>query len=489
MNEIYSIRPLWVVLISLCAVPLIISTKRPNLRETWTILAGVLKLALVLSMLPDVLSGSSFSFNILTLFPGLPFRLRVDPMGLIFALVASFLWIVTSLYSIGYMRGLKEHSQSRYYAFFAIALSSTMGIAFAANLLTLYIFYEILSLSTFPLVTHHQDQEAKASGRKYLVYLLGTSIGLVLPSMIYLYMRFNGLDFRFGGFVPAGGANLPLNIACLLLVFGFAKVAIMPLHSWLPAAMVAPTPVSALLHAVAVVKAGAFSVVRTILFVFGEGFLEGSWARPTILFFASATVLIGSLVALYQRELKRLLAFSTIAQLSYIVLGAAMLTEHGVKGGILQLAMHAFGKITLFLGAGAIFVATGKKLVDQLEGLGRTMPFTFGAFFVGALSIIGIPPMGGFLAKWELLLGSCQSQYMGIMGVLLASSLLNVAYFIPLVYRAFFPSFPVEGKIREAPLFCLLPMLATALFTILLFFFPYPFAQLISGLWSQLLGG
>jgi multicomponent Na+:H+ antiporter subunit D len=352
-----------------------------------------------------------------------------------------------------------------------------MGVAFSGNLFTLYMFYELLSLSTYPLVTHHQDEEARASGRRYLVYLLGSSVGLVLPAMVWLYNRFGTLDFVPGGFVGRGVTGMEAWVVFLFL-FGFAKAAVMPFHSWLPAAMVAPTPVSALLHAVAVVKAGAFSLVRVILYVFGGQFFETSWVTPVLYVFLSATILLGSFIALYQKELKRLLAFSTVAQLSYIVLGVSLFTEHGIKGGLLQLAMHAFGKITLFFGAGAIFVATGKKLIHEMEGLGRSMPFTFGAFFLGALSIIGLPPMGGFLSKWNLALGAYEGGHLALLGVLLLSSLLNVAYFMPIVYRAYFASKPLPWDIKEAPLWCLIPQIITAIISLWLFLWPAPLAQL-----------
>lgn len=478
--DLYTIRPFLAVLVSLLAVPLIIVTRPPNLREGWSILAGILKFGLIASMLPDIIAGHSYKIVLLNLIPNVDLSLRVDPLGLTFALVASFLWIVTSFYSIGYMRGLEEHSQTRYFAFFAVAISSTIGIAFASNLLTLYIFYELLSLSTYPLVTHHQDTEAKAAGRRYLVYLLGTSIGFVLPGLIYLYSKFGTLDFRLYGFVTTDDATPGLGLACLLLVFGFAKVAIMPFHSWLPAAMVAPTPVSALLHAVAVVKAGAFSVTRTILYIFGPDFLSHSWARPVIIYTACLTILLGSAIALYQKELKRLLAFSTISQLSYIVLGVALLNPYSVKGAALQLAMHAVGKITLFFGAGAVLVATGRRLVHETEGLGKRMPFTFLAFFVGALSIIGIPPTGGFWSKWNLLLGAYKAENMVAVVTLLFSSLLTVCYLIPIVYRAFFSVKPAYERFEEAPFWTVAPMVFTALVCLFFFFVPFTHTKFLS---------
>jgi multicomponent Na+:H+ antiporter subunit D len=488
MERVPSILPFLAVLSSLVAVPFILwNHKRPNMREGISLLAGVVKFLIVLSMIPGVLEGKVYEITLVELFENVGLSLSADLLGCLFALVASFLWIVTSIYSIGYMRGLKEHSQTRYYAFFALALSSTMGVAFAKNLLTLYIFYELLSLSTYPLVTHHQDSEARSSGRKYLTYLLGASVGLALPAIIWLYSHSNTLDFQPQGLLK-GIYPSETGIVFFMLIFGFAKAAIVPFHAWLPAAMVAPTPVSALLHAVAVVKAGAFSLVRVILEIFGQGFLAESWAGPGLYIATSLTILFGSLMAMYQKELKRILAFSTVSQLSYIVLGVSILSPLAVKGGILHLAMHAFGKITLFFAAGAIYVAVHKKFIQEMEGLGRYMPITFGAFFLASLSIIGLPPLGGFLSKWNLALGAYQGMGLSIMGVFLLSSLLNVAYFIPIAYKAFFPSEPVKWEFKEAPLFCLVPMVITAIISVLLFFYPNPFLRIAEYL-TKSLGG
>ncbi len=484
MEQIYSIRPLLAVLVSLLVVPVIISSgNRPNWREGWTFVAGLIKFAIVASMVSGVLKGHIYYCRLVKIAPGLSIGFRVDGLGLAFALVASFLWIVTSLYSIGYMRGLDEHSQTRFFSFFAVALSSTIGVAFASNLLTLYLFYELLSLSTYPLVTHHQDEEAKISGRKYLIYILSTSIGLVLPAMIICYHLAGTLDFSHGGILAGKASPILLSILLLMFVFGFAKAAIMPLHSWLPAAMVAPTPVSALLHAVAVVKVGVFSIIRIFTGIYGVSLIKALHMGPVIAYICGFTIIVGSLIAMSQDELKRRLAFSTISQLSYIVLGIALLTPKGMIGGIIHIVMHAFGKITLFFGAGAIFVATGKKYISQLDGLGKKMPITFLAFFIGALSVIGLPPTGGFYSKWYLVLGCVDAHQIGLLIVLLVSSFLNAVYFLPIVFRAFFKS-PPKGEdvpgIKEAPKCCVIPMIVTSVISILLFFYQGVFYRLIS---------
>ncbi|HEY5675041.1 MAG TPA: monovalent cation/H+ antiporter subunit D family protein [Malonomonas sp.] len=478
-----SIWPLAAILISLLgSIPIMLSDRTPNLRESWTILAALGKVAIVAFMLPTVLAGGGYELTIAEVIPGVPIALRVDAMGMFFALVASILWFFTSVYSIGYMRSLKEHGQTRFYASFAVAISATLGVAFSANLLTLYLFYEMLSLSTYPLVTHEQNAEARKSGRKYLTYILGTSIGLALPGMLIVYSLAGTLDFKIGGILAETGASpQALALILVLFLFGFAKSGIMPFHGWLPAAMVAPTPVSSFLHGVAVVKVGVFSILRVIFHIFGADLLLDVNLGVVITTLASITILVASLVALTQDNLKRRLAYSTIGQLSYMILGAGMLTAAGMTGGLLHIAMHAFGKITLFFCAGAIYVAAGKKYISQMDGLGRRMPITYLAFMFGALSIIGMPPLGGFISKWNLVIGAVSSDQLILLLVLLTSSLLNAAYFLPIIYRGFFaaaadPLF--EQGVKEAPLFCLVPLSLTACTSLALFFYPDIFVRL-----------
>ncbi len=474
MNYQISIWPLMAILISLIgSIPIMLSNRRPNLRESWTLLIALGKVVIVASLLPKVLAGGGFELTLAEVIKGVPIALRVDAMGMFFALVASILWFFTSVYSIGYMRTLNEHAQTRYFASFAVAISATLGVAFSANLLTMYLFYEMLSLSTYPLVTHEQNEEAKKSGRKYLTYILGTSIGLALPAMILVYTQAGTLDFTSGGILGQSGAS-PQLLALILVMFlfGFAKAGLMPFHGWLPAAMVAPTPVSSFLHGVAVVKVGVFSILRIIFHIIGPETLQQADLGWIITSLASITLLVASLIALTQDNLKRRLAYSTIGQLSYMILGAGMLTAAGMTGGILHIAMHAFGKITLFFCAGAIYVAAGKKYISQLDGLGRKMPITFFAFFLGSMSIIGLPPLGGFISKWMLLTGAASGQQYILLVVLLGSSLLNAAYFLPIVYRAFINPLPPEtepGR-KEAPIFCLIPICVTATVSVLLFF-------------------
>ena len=481
METITSIKPLLAVLVSLLVTPILVSSRAPNVREAWTFVAAALKFLIVLSMVPTVLQGIEIVYTVSEFLPGAAIKFRVDAFGMLFALVSSSLWIVTSAYSIGYMRGLNEHSQTRYFCFFAFALSATIGVAFSANLLTLYLFYEMLSLATYPLVTHHQDMEARSSGRKYLLYIVGSSIGLVLPAMLICYNLSGALEFGNQGFLAGTGSKTLMAILLIMLIFGFAKAAIMPFHSWLPAAMVAPTPVSALLHAVAVVKVGAFSVARVLTGVFGVNLLLDLHLGTIVCYIAAFTVIVASLIALSQDGLKRRLAFSTIGQLSYIVLGVALLSPKGMIGGMTHIAMHAFGKITLFFCAGAIFVATGKKNISEMVGIGKKMPVTMIAFFIGSLSVIGLPPTGGFFSKWYLVLGTLQADNWPMLAVLLGSSLLNAAYFLPIVYKAFFcteEEAMFENKIEEAPPWCVVPLVVTAICSIALFFYPTIFLNL-----------
>jgi multicomponent Na+:H+ antiporter subunit D len=488
METIESIRPVLAIAISFFGTLLIIaSRKKPNLREFWTFAIAVTKLGIICSMIPFVLNKQLLVYNLVDILPGVGIAFRVDALGMLFALVASSLWIVTSIFSIGYMRPLKEHSQTRYFSFFALALSSAIGVAFAANLLTMYLFYEMLSLSTYSLVTHHQDPEARFGGRKYLTYLMGTSIGLLLPAIILTYVFTGTLNFSDQGILKGAASNTVLTIMFVLFLIGIGKAAIMPVHSWLPSAMVAPTPVSALLHAVAVVKAGVFCELRIILYVYGVDLMHELHLGVMTIYFVSITIIVGSLFALAQDNLKARLAYSTVAQLSYIVLGAALLSPEGMVGGVIHIVMHGFGKITLFFCAGAILVATGKKNISEMKGLGKQMPVTMMAFFIGALSIIGLPPLGGFISKWNLVLGSLEAGQIPILVVLLTSSLLNAAYFLPIVYQAFFakanpganPGDSVSGgSIQEAPFLAVAAPVITALCSIALFFYPGVFLDL-----------
>ena len=492
METLNCVKPLFAVAVSLIgALFIAASGKRPNLRESIVFAIAFVKLGLVASMIPDVMEGKSLVFKIVEFLPGVGLTLRVDSFGLLFALVASSLWIITTVYSIGYMRSLNEHSQTRFYAFFALALSSAIGVAFSGNLLTLYMFYELLSLSTYPLVTHHQNRESRSSGRKYLTYLMGGSIAFFLPALILTWTLTGTLEFSNQGILAGAGAAPLLTLMFFLFVFGIGKAGIMPIHSWLPAAMVAPTPVSSLLHAVAVVKVGVFSLLRVCLFIYGPELMRDLSLDTMLLWMLSATIIIASVFALKQDNLKARLAYSTVGQLSYIVLAGGLLTWHGITGGALHIVMHAFGKITLFFCAGAILVNTGIKNISQMKGIGKKMPVTMAAFFFGSLSVIGLPPFGGFFSKWNLAIGCVESNNLPVLIVLLTSSMLNAAYFLPIVYNAFFSENDAfgPGEISEAPLLTLAPPVITAFISFLLFACPGFFLSLAQMTARALTGG
>ena len=461
------------------AIGIAAAGRYPDLRECVTLITSVLLLVTVVFLIPAVAAGERPTLELLTIMPGLSLSFTVEPLGMLFATVAAALWPLNSLYSIGYMRGNKEHAQTRFYVCFAIAIASAMGVAFAGNLLTLFIFYEVLTLSTYPLVTHKGNEEAKQSGRLYLGILLFTSIGLFLFAMIWTWALTGTVNFTPGGILQGHVEGTIVAVLLGLYMFGIGKAALMPFHRWLPAAMVAPTPVSALLHAVAVVKAGVFTVMKVVVYIFGIDFLSTTGASGWLVWVAAVTLTLASLIALSKDNLKARLAYSTVSQLSYVVLGAALATSMGVIGGSLQIAMHAVGKITLFFCAGAIYTATHKTEISQMDGLGRVMPFTYAAFLIGALSIIGLPPMGGSWSKWYLMLGAADAQQLIMIGVLMLSSLLNVAYLLPIVARGFFLNSAKPVKVEEAPLFCVVPLSVTAAGCVLLFFFAEPLYELL----------
>jgi len=458
----------------------------PNAREGAAIAVGAVTFALVCTLLGPVMAGARPEVELLQVMPGLSLSFHAEPLGMIFALVASGLWPITTLYAAGYMRGHHEENQTRFFTFFAVAISGALGVAFARNMFTLFVMYEFLTLSTYPLVTHHRDAAAKRAGRIYLGILFTTSVGLLLLGTIWTWHLAGTLDFTPGGVMDGKVAHGLVPVLLGLFVFGTGKAAVMPFHRWLPAAMVAPTPVSALLHAVAVVKAGVFTVVKVVVYLFGVDFLAATGASVWLGYVAAFTILSASTVALTKDNLKARLAYSTISQLSYIVLGAALATSAGVLGGGLHIAMHAVGKITLFFCAGAIMVASHKKNISQMDGLGRTMPVTYFAFFIGSVSIIGLPPMGGSWSKWYLALGAIDAGQMPLVITLMLSSLLSIGYLMPVVARGFFlPAKPDDdhgdahhgdahhgdGGIHEAPLACVIPLSLTAAGCLALFVF------------------
>ena len=473
MSLLPQLSPFAVVLIPFIGAALIaFCGERDTLRQSVSWLTAIVFLLAVLGQVGPVLAGEDSHQKVWEILPGLEIAFSIEPLGLIFALLASTLWIVATPYAIGYMKHGGYTSLSRFFACYAIALGAAAGVAFADNLMTMFVFYEILSVSTYPLVAHDGSAKARRGARTYLGILLLTSICFWLPAMIWVWAATGTLDFADGGILAGQVGPTTAGLMLLLFMFGTGKAALMLFHRWLPAAMVAPTPVSALLHAVAVVKAGVFVVLKLSLYVFGLDFLREIPLTDLVLYVATFTMLGASLVALHQDNLKARLAYSTVSQLSYIVVGALLATQLAAIGGGMHMVMHGFGKITLFFCAGAIYLASHKTLVSQLDGIGRKMPFTMGAFFIGALCVIGLPPLGGLWSKWHLVMGAFESGHGIVLKAFLISTLLNSAYLLPPVVRAFLKPLP-EGEsagIQEAPLMCVVPLSLTAIGSILLFF-------------------
>lgn len=487
MEFFLSIRPALAVVISLIAAGLILGFhKRPNLRDGVSVIAAILKFIIVISMAPLILAGGTVDLTLFQILPGVDFAFRVDALGMVFATVSSLLWILAAIYCIGYMRSQNEQNQTRFYASFAVSLSAAVGGAFAANLFTLVIFYELLSLVTYPLVYHKENRESWDGSKRYIVYLVGASKSLLLAALALTYQLAGTFDFMPQGlFKNIEASDGILTIVYFCYLFGFAKSAIMPFHAWLPAAMVAPTPVSALLHAVAVVKMGVFCALRVIFDVFGIDKMGSLSLGIITAYLVSFTIVMASIYALTRDDLKARLAYSTVSQLSYIILGAAMLTPMAAIGGVTHIAAHAFSKITLFFCAGSIYCASHRKKISDLSGIGKRLPLTMTAFFIGSLGMIGIPPSGGFISKWYLVVGSVNAGEMALLFVLLVSALLNAAYFLPVSYKAFFEkektandlSFVAANEIREIPMVAI-PLLITALLSLLLGLHPEYFLSL-----------
>jgi len=489
-------NPLWTLLPPLAVIPFIVffGERYRNAREAAIIIAGLVLLLLNNLLYLSVVNGEPALSGSFPMFAQIGLRLSAEPLGVLFGLLASFLWVVTTVYSIGYMRGHNEKNQTRFYVCFALALAAVMGAAYADNLLTLFVAYEVLTLSTFPLVTHSGTDQARRAGRVYLGILMVGSIALLMPAMIWIWTLTGTLDFTPGGIVGDVSPGVLLILLSLCL-FGIGKAAVMPFHRWLPAAMVAPTPVSALLHAVAVVKTGVFSLLKIVVYIFGIDTLTSSGVVTWLMVFPALTIVVASLIAMSKNNLKARLAYSTISQLSYIVLAALLASSVSIVGGGLHIVTHAFAKITLFFCAGAILVTTHKSDISEFDGLARRMPVTMAAFFISSLGIIGLPAVGGFWSKIMIARGTLAAGEFWILAVLMFSTIMSTAYLIPISMRAFFrpvatqteqghagPDYRHQDGRGEAPSTCLWAIALTASASVLLFFYPQPIIDLLQSI-------
>ena len=454
MMEVFPWMLVLIVLIPFAGTGLVLLFRnRPDTREAASLVAAVLTFFFCALALPSASAAEPVATAALQILPGLDIRFTADALGLLFATLASFLWIITSVYNIGYMRGLKEHSQTRYYAAFALTMGAVMGVALSSNMFSLFVFYEILAIAAYPLVVHKETTEALAAGRKYLIYTQCGGISILAGIMALIGMG-NTLDFIPGG-NPGIAAIGPefARLAFILLFAGLGvKAALVPLHGWLPSAMVAPTPVSGLLHAVAVVNTGVFGILRLMWYLFGPDQVAALSLQYVVIGTAVVTIVVGSLLALRQDDFKLRLAYSTVSQLSYMVLGAAVLLPAGISGvsdagrmaavigATYAFTAHALGKLTMFFVAGTVAVETGRTKISELDGIGRNMPWEFMAFTLAALSMAGLPPMAGFIAKWYLGLGigAGDPGQWWILLILVGASVLNLAYFLPVIIRAFY---------------------------------------------------
>ena len=459
---------LTVLLPFLGAIAIVATRRNPRVRNSILVATGLLNLLLLAMVCLDWKSYTDVSVLFETL-PGLRVAFHVEPLGMIFAMTAGVLWPITSVYAISYMNAENDLHQTRFHALFCVAIGSAMGIAFAENLFTLFLFYETLTFSTWPLVTHSRTRDAVAAGRVYLGVLLTTSLILFLLAIILVGNYGDSLSFVKGGVLSSTDPGL-VAVLLVLFTFGIGKAAVMPFHRWLPNAMVAPAPVSALLHAVAVVKAGVFSILKISVYIFGFDTISSVGIRDILIWVPALTILLASAIAMKQDDIKARLAYSTVSQLSYIVLGALMANQLALVGSGLHITMHAFGKITLFFCAGAIIVLSGKKYVSEMNGLGRSMPWTFAAFLVAALSIAGLPPAGGLWSKWYLALGALEMNQIALLVVLMISSLLNVYYLLSIPLRAFFLPPAESPQPLENRFFMVAPLVLTATISFLLFF-------------------
>jgi multicomponent Na+:H+ antiporter subunit D len=422
--------------------------ERQRIRTALNLGGAVVKLALVVVVAWAVGEGYAIKTRIPFL-PGLDLVLQVDSIALLFLLLSASLWLLTTVYAIGYLEG--SPNRSRFFGFFSLCVTSTMGIALAGNLITFFVFYELLTVATYPLVVHRGTVAAVAAGKTYLLYTLTGGV-LLLVGMVWLQLVAGPVEFTPGGALSAVAWTHPGELAVIfvVLIAGLGvKAALVPLHGWLPEAMVAPAPVSALLHAVAVVKAGAYGIVRVVHDLYGVDLASDLGVLLPLAVLASITIVYGSVRALGQEDLKRRLAYSTVSQVAYIALGAALVGPLATTAALVHLMHQGLMKVTLFFCAGNVAETLGVHSVRDMDGVGRRMPFTMGAFTIAAFGMMGVPPMAGFVSKWYLGLGGLEAGQGWVLLVLAASSLLNAAYFLPVIANAWFRPYRGPGDAHD----------------------------------------
>ena len=450
-----------------------------NIRDSIGVIGSLISFYATINITNTLMNGLSPELFLFNIFNDLSLSFKVTPLGAVFGLLCSGLWILAAIYSIGYMRGNNEKNQTRFYIFYSLSIFGALCVAWSSNLLVLFIFYEFLTFATYPLVVHKETEDSIKASRLYLGILVGSSLMLFLPAIIWVWYSVGTLNFTDGGILQNSFNPSNAPILLFLFVFGIGKAALMPLHWWLPAAMVAPTPVSALLHAVAVVKAGVFSILMVICYIFGPEFMNSSGSGTFLIWASTITLFLSSVIAITKNDIKARLAYSTVSQLSYIILGGAIATNYSLIASVSNIMMHGVGKITLFFCAGAIYVSTKITKISDLNGLGHKMPLTFFAFSIGALSIIGIPPFGGSWSKFYLLLGAAQSELTIIIIILAISTLLNTYYLLDPVFRAFFMDKNESIKSTSHPL-TVYPAVCSAFIVLLLFFYIEPLLELVN---------
>ncbi len=464
----------------------LIGFKNRKARNIYVLMASIINSLLILTVILN--SAGGLKLHLLNISKGLPVTLSLDGAGMIFAGLIALLWPIAVSYALEYM--VHEGGENVFYTFYLMTYGVTCGIAFSDNLLTLYLFYEFLTLVTLPIVMHGMKEKNVAAGRKYVLYSIGGA-AFAFVGMVVVLNYAGSTNFVYGGlfryFIGSGEAQI-LRIIFVLTFFGFGvKAAIFPLHGWLPSASVAPTPVTALLHAVAVVNCGAFAIIRVIYYVYGTELLYGTWAQNLCLIMCIVTIIFGSSMALKEQHFKRRLAYSTISNLSYMLFGAALMTPEGLTGGLAHFVFHGIIKITLFFVAGIVLCKYERAYVDQLYGYGRKMKITFAAFTVAGLALMGVPPTIGFSSKWQLLTGAAKSGGVlagfGIAAILI-SAVLTALYIFSLIFRAYFPGAGFDhdsiSEIKDPGPFMTVPLCLLSLIIVFLGIFSAPLVDFIS---------